>query len=157
MKETRVLRVLLVFLVLGILGAAGILHLVSLEYAESAPELAHLRLPIYLAVVAGFVPTLVAVTVVFALLRVVDHGEAFSARTVTLLRRVVMLFAITAVYLGVGIAGVSAAVDTGLEPAMLLIWLGAMLLTLILLTVALLLARLFSAALELRRENELTV
>src|SRR5689334_7258492 len=106
-RETRVLRALLVMFVLGLVVASGLLYLVSLDFAEGDPELAHLRLPFYVAILLGLVPTIVAVKVVLELLRVVDQGEAFSPRTVRLLGRLKVLFGITAAYLVLGLAGVS--------------------------------------------------
>jgi hypothetical protein len=142
-RETRTLRVLLVMFVAGLVLASGLLYIVSLESAVNFPELAHLRLPVYVAVIVG-------------LLRVVDLGEAFSARTVRLLRRLKVLFGITVAYLVLGLASVSVAFGQT-HPGILLGWLAAEVVALFLLTLAALLERLFAAALELRQDNELTV
>ena len=69
----------------------GLLYVLSLESAQAWPELAHLRLPVYLAVLAGFVPVIMAIASVFDLLEAVDRGAAFSARTVEILRRLRLL------------------------------------------------------------------
>ena len=159
-RETRLLRVLLVMLLVGLVMASGLLYIVSLDLAAAYPELAHLRLPIYVAVLVGLVPVVMGVKVVFDLLSVVDQGEAFSTRTVRLLRRLKVLVGITAAYEVLGLAGVSAAawVAMGQTKAyMLLPWFAAEVVTLFLFTLVALLERLFAAALELRQDNELTV
>jgi len=159
-RETRLLRVLLVMFLIGLVLGSGLLYIVSLDFAALYPELAHLRLPIHVAVVVGFVPVVVAVNVVFHLLGVVDLGEAFSLPTVLLLRRLKMLFGITAAYLVLGLVGVSVANSVAMGrtyPSILLGWLAAEVVALFLFTLAALLERLFAAALELRQDNELTV
>lgn len=159
-RETRLLRVLLVMFLVGLVLASGLLYIISLDLAAAYPKLAHLRLPIYVAVLVGLVPVVVAVKVVFDFLSVVDQGEAFSTRTVGLLRRLKVLVGITAAYEVLGLAGFSAAawVAMGQTKAyMLLPWFAAEVVTLFLFTLVALLERLFSAALELRQDNELTV
>jgi len=159
-RETRLLRVLLVMFVAGLVLASGLLYIVSLDFAELYPELVHLRLPIYIAVLVGLVPLVVAVTVVFDLLGVVDLGEAFSLRTVRLLRRLKVLFGITVAYLVLGLVGVSVAIWVAMgrgHASILLGWFAAEVVALFLFTLAALLERLFAAALELRQDNELTV
>lgn len=159
-QETRLLRVLLVMLLAGLVMASGLLYIVSLDLAAAFPEVAHLRLPIYFAVLVGLVPVVMGVKVVFDLLRVVDQGEAFSTRTVRLLRRLKALVGITAAYEVLGLAGglVATWVAMGQTKAyMLLPWFAAEVVTLFLFTLVALLERLFAAALELRQDNELTV
>ena len=159
-QETKLLRVLLVMFVAGLVLASGLLYIVSLDFAQLYPELAHLRLPIFVAVLVGLVPLTVAVKVVFDLLGVVDLGEAFSLPTVLLLRRLKVLFGITAAYLVLGLVGVSVAIWVAMgqtHPSILLGWFAAEVVALFLFTLAALLERLFAAALELRQDNELTV
>jgi Protein of unknown function (DUF2975) len=156
MRETVVLRVLLVMFLLGLLLASGLLYIVSLDLAAQYPELAHVRMPIYVAVLVGLLPVVVAVQVVFALLGVVDQDEAFSPRTVVLLRRLSMLFGLDVGYLVLGLVGVWLALGQ-MHPSILLGWFAAEVVALFLFTLAALLRRLFAAALELRQENELTV
>ena len=159
-RETRLLRALLVMFLVGLVMASGLIYLVSLDLAALYPELADLRLPIYVAVLVGLVPMVVAVKVVFDLLHVVDQGEAFSLQTVQLLRRLKVLFGITATYLVLGLVGVSVAIWVAMEqthPSILLGWFAAEVVALFLFTLAALLERLFAAALELRQDNELTV
>jgi len=159
-RETRLLRVLLVMFLVGLVMASGLIYIVSLDLAALYPELAHLRLPIYVAVLVGLVPMVVAVKVVFDLLRVVDQGEAFSLQTVQLLRRLKVLFGITAAYLVLGLVGVSVAIWVAMgqtHPSILLGWFAAEVVALFLFTLAALLEGLFAAALELRQDNELTV
>ena len=159
-RETRLLRVLLVMFLVGLVLASGLLYIISLDLAAAFPEVAHLRLPIYVAVLVGLIPVIVAVKVVFDFLGVVDQGEAFSVQTVRLLRRLKVLLGITAAYLVLGLVGVSAATWVAMGqmiPSSLLVWFAGEVVTLFLFTLVGLLERLFSAALELRQDNELTV
>ena len=159
-RQTKLLRVLLVLFLVGLVMASGLIYIVSLDLAAAYPELAHLRLPIYGAVLVGLVPMIVAVKVVFDLLRVVDQGEAFSLQTVRLLHRLKVLFGITAAYLVLGLVGVSVAIWVAMgqtHPSFLLGWFAAEVVALFLFTLAALLEGLFAAALELRQDNELTV
>jgi hypothetical protein len=144
----------------GLVLASGLLYIVSLDLAAVYPKLADLRLPVFVAVLVGLVPVIVAVKVVFGFLSVVDQGEAFSIRTIRLLRRLKMLIGITAAYLMFGLAGVWVAVWVALgqtKGSMFLGWFAAEVVTLFLYTLVALLERLFSAALELRQDHELTV
>ena len=159
-QETRFLRVLLVMFLVGLVLALGLLYIISLDLAAAFPEVAHLRLPIYVAVLVGLIPVIVAVKVVFDFLSVVDQGEAFSVQTVRLLRRLKVLLGITAAYLVLGLVGVSAATWVAMGqmiPASLLVWFAGEVVTLFLFTLVALLERLFAAALELRQDNEPTV
>ena len=159
-RQTRLLRVLLALFLVGLVLASGLIYIISLDLAETYPKVAHLRMPVYVAVIVGLVPVVVAVKVVFDLLRVVDQGEAFSTPTVRLLRRLKALVGITAAYEVLGLVGVwvAAWVATGQTKAyMLLPWFAAEVVTLFLFTLVALLERLFAAALELRQDNELTV
>ncbi len=144
----------------GLVLGSGLIYIVSLDLAETYPKVAHLRVPIFLAVLVGLVPVVVAVTVVFDLLKVVDRGDAFSTRTVRLLRRLKVLVGITASYEVLGLVGVwgAAWVSMGQAKAYLLLpWFAAEVVTLFLFTLLGVLERLFAAALELRQDNELTV
>jgi Protein of unknown function (DUF2975) len=100
------------------------------------------------------------VKVVFDFLSVVDQGEAFSIRTIRLLRRLKVLLGITAAYLTLGLAGTWVAVWVAMgqtKGSMVLVWFSAEVVTLFLYTLVALLERLFSVALELRQDHELTV
>ncbi len=159
-RQTKLLRALLVMFLVGLVLASGLIYIISLDLAETYPKVAHLRLPVYVAVIVGLVPVVVAVKVVFDLLRVVDQGEAISTPTVRLLRRLKVLVGITAGYEVLGLVGVwvAAWVSMGQTKAyMLLPWFAAEVVTLFLFTLVALLERLFGAALELRQDNELTV
>ncbi|HEY5180639.1 MAG TPA: DUF2975 domain-containing protein [Dermatophilaceae bacterium] len=159
-RETKLLRVLLVMFLVGLVLAGGLLYIISLDLATTYPKMADLRLPIYLAVLVGFIPMIVAVKVAFDLLRVVDQGEAFSLRTVRLLRRLKVLVGITAAYLVIGVVGIWVAAWATMGQAkgyVLLPWFAAEVVTLFLFTVVSLLERLFAAALEFRQDSELTV
>lgn len=159
-RETKLLRVPLVTFLVGLVLASGLIYIVSLDLAEAYPKVAHLRMPLYVAVLVGLVPVVVAVKVVFELLRVVDQGDAFSTRTVRLLRRLKLLVGITAAYEVLGLLGVWVAAWVALgqtKAYVLLPWFAAEIVTLFLFTLVALLERLFAAALELRQDSELTV
>jgi hypothetical protein len=159
-RETKLLRALLVMFLVGLVLASGLLYIISLDLATAYREMAPLRSPIYVAVLVGLLPVVVAVKVVFDFLGVVDQGEAFSIRTVLLLQRLKMFVGITAAYLTLGLVGVWVAAWVGMGQAkayVLLPWFGAEVVTLFLFTLVALLERLFGAALELRSDNELTV
>lgn len=159
-RETRLLRVLLVMFLVCLVMASALIYIVSLDLAATYPKVAQMRLPIYLAVLVGLIPVVVAVKVVFDFLGVVDQGEAFSTRTVRLLRRLKALIGITAAYLLVGLVGVWVAVWVAMgqqKGTMVIAWFAAEVVTLFLFTLVALLERLFAAALELRQDNELTV
>ena len=159
-RETRFIRVLLVMLLVGLVPASGLLYIVSLDLAAVDPKLVHLRLPIYVAVLVGFVPVIVAIKAVFDFLGVVDQGEALSARSVGLLRRLKLIFAIIAAYEVVGFVGISVATLVAMGQAkafMFLGWLAAEIVALFFFALVALLERLFATALKLHQENELTV
>ncbi len=159
-RETTLLRVLAVLFLAWLGVAAALVYIVSLDFAATYPQVAHLRMPVYLAFLIGLVPVVVGIRVVFALLRVVDQGDAFSTHTLRGLRQLKVLAAITAAYEVLGIVGiwVGAWVSTGQTKAYFLLpWLAAEVVTLFLFTLVALLERLFAAALELRQDTELTV
>lgn len=150
---------MLVMFLVGLVLASGLLYIVSLDLATVYPKLEYLRLPIYVAVLVGLVPVIVAVKVVFDFLGVVDQGEAFSPRSVQLLRRLKVLFAIIAAYEVLGFVGVSIATWVSMgqtKVSMLLGWLAVEVVTLFFFALVALLERLFVTALELRRKNDLS-
>lgn len=81
-------------------------------------------------------PVIAAVHVVFSLLEVVDQGGAFSPRSVALLRRLSLLFGLSAGYLVVGLVGVALAIGQ-LHPSMLIAWFAAEVVALFLYTLGL--------------------
>ena len=147
MRQTLVLRGLLVLFLTGLLLASGLLYIVSLDLAAQYPELAQMRMPIYLAILVGCLPVVVAVQVVFALLRVIDQGGAFSPHTVVLLRRLSMLFGFSAGYFMLGLVAVWLAIGQ-MHVLILFGWFAAETVALFLLTLAALLGRLVAAALR---------
>jgi hypothetical protein len=155
-RETRFLRFLLVLLLLGLVLGCGLLYAFSLEAAQAWPELAYLRLPVYLAVLAGLLPVVMAIASVFDLLEAVDRGAASSTRTVEILRRLRLLGGVFAGCLGLGFVGFWVA--TGLmHPTLVFLWFVAQVAALVLVTMVALLERLLVAALERRRDSALTV
>ena len=98
--------------------------------------------------------------VVFDFLGVVDQGEAFSARSVGLLRRLKLIFASIAAYEVLGFVGISVATLVAMgqmKTYMLLSLFAAEVVGLFFFALVALLERLFATALKLRQENELTV
>jgi hypothetical protein len=155
-RETRLLRFLLVLMLLALVLGCGLLYGLGLEEAQAAPELAHLRLPLYVAAVMGLVPVVLAITSVFAFLGAVDDGAAFSSRTVEILRRLRLLIGVFAGYIVVGLVGFTVA--TGLlHPTLVFLWCVVEVAALFLFTMVALLERIFVVALELSEDSELTV
>lgn len=155
-RDTRLLRILLVLILVVLILASGLLYVISLDSARSWPELAHLRLPIYLAVVLGLVPVVVATRLVFSFLTVVDRGGAFSARTVVILGHLRLLIGVFAAYATLVLTGAWAAMRL-MHPTLVFCWFAVEVAALFLFTVVALLERIFAAALELREDTELTV
>jgi hypothetical protein len=155
-RETKILRFLLVLLLFLLLLGCAFLYGVSLESADNAPELAHLRLPVYAAAVVGLFPVVAAIRSLFAFLGAVDDGAAFSERTAETLRRMRVLIGVFAGYLILGFVGFWAA--TGLmHPTIVFAWFVLEVGALFLFTMVALLERIFAVALELREDNERTV
>jgi NAD/NADP transhydrogenase beta subunit len=155
-RDTTLLRILLAVLLFALLVGSGLLYLVSLESANDWPELAHLRLPTFLAVLVGLAPVVIAVKRVFEFLSVVESGEAFSTHTVQILRQLRLLVAVFAGHFAIGLVGFWAL--SGLMHITLLFAWGVLeVAALFVLTLLALLERLFREALELRQDNELTV
>ena len=155
-RLTRLLRILLVLILVVMVLASGLLYLMSLDYARAWPELAHLQLPIYVAVLVGLVPVVVAIALVFDFLGVVDRGDAFSIRTVQILERLRMLIGAFALYVALGLVGAWAAMRL-MHPTLLFGWFMVEVAALFLFTVVALLERIFTDALALRVDHELTV
>ena len=121
MRSTTTPRLVLTALVLGVALGCAWLHQQSLEAARDWPELAHLRVPLLVAVVAGFLPVLAAVGQLLRLLGLVDAGEATSPQALRALRRARLSVAILAAYLAVGLLGFWAVVGL-LHVTLLLAW-----------------------------------
>ncbi|HEY3548966.1 MAG TPA: DUF2975 domain-containing protein [Propionicimonas sp.] len=155
-RDTWRLRLLLICILVVTFLASALLYGISLESAQNWPELAHLRVPIYLVVVAGLVPVLIAIALVFEFLGVVDRGDAFSARTVVILGRLKLLIGVFAGYTALAFVGVWAAMRL-MHPTLMFGWFAVEVAALFLLTVTALLERIFAAALALREDTELTV
>jgi uncharacterized membrane protein len=156
-RYTGLLRLLLALVTVVVAMGCGLLYVVSLDLAASYPEVAHLRVPIFLAVVACLVPGLVAVHALWMFLGLVDRDEAFSEGTVRLLRRIRLCFGAMAACLLVSVVAVCLALLPLQSPSVPLAWFGGEVVAVFLFTFAALLERLFSNAVELRQDNELTV
>jgi len=113
--------------------------------------------PIFLAVVVCLVPGLVAVHALWMFLGLVDRDEAFSEGTVRLLRRIRLCFGAMAACLLVSVVAVCLALLPHGSASVPLAWFGGEVVAVFLFTFAALLERLFSNAVELRQDNELTV
>lgn len=150
-------RILLGLLTVGLIGTAGILYVLSLESAHMYPEVAHLRVPVYLAIVAGLIPILLGVVLVFRFLGLAEGGQAFSRHTVRLFDQMKVLLGITAGYMVVGLVGVLVALGHESHPSIILGWLAVEVVLLFLVSIAALLKSLFAKGLELREGTELTV
>lgn len=153
---TFYVRLLLVAILFLLALGAGLLYIVSLEMAHGYPELAHLQPPIYIASLVGLVPIVMGVKAVFDFLSLVDAGEAFSEETVQLFRRFRVLLVITGGYLLVGLVGVWVALGD-MHISILLPWFVGEVVIVFLVTLVTLLEGLFSTAIGLRKDSELTV
>ncbi len=149
-------RLALWILLFLLAGVAGLVHIAGLISAQSYPELSHLRVPIYIAVLVGLIPILLGVRAAFNFLSLVDEGEAFSTETVRLFRRLKILLAVTAGYLLAGLVGTWVAIGE-MHFSLLFAWFGAEVIIAFLITLMSLLEGLFSNALALRTDSELTV
>ena len=139
---TGLLRALMVLLGLGVALAVGLLYIESLDMAVAFPEVAHLRIPIFVAVMVGLLPGLVAVHALWMILDLVDHGASCSSATVGLLGRIRRCFTVTAVYVPVALIVVWVALLPLQHPSVLLVGLGGEVVALFLMTLAALLERL---------------
>lgn len=154
--QTKLLRVLLCMAMFALLLGCGLLFLVSLDAARNWPAFAYLRLPVYIAIVVGLTPIVGAIKSAFDFLTIVDNGDVFSADTIRILRRIRLLIGVFAAYFTLGL--VAFWITTRLmHPTLLFEWFALEIAALFLFTMLALLERLFTAALELRQDNELTV
>jgi len=155
-RATSFLRLLLVVLLFVRALVCWALYALSLESARAWPELAHLRLPVYLAVVAGFIPVVMGIASVFDFLGAVDDDAAFSDRTIEILRRLRLLTGVVAGYVCVVFGGFWIAGGL-MHPTLVFLWFVAEVAALFLFTMVAVLERIFVAASELRQDSELTV
>lgn len=147
---TKVLRLLLLALLAGTVAAGALLYVVGLDLANELPELAHLRLPVSVAVLVGLVPVVLGIAQVFPLLDLVDRGEAFSLEAVRLLRRIELLVGATGAYLAIGAAGCWVALLPEQSPSVPLGGAAAELAAMTALAVVAVLRRLAASGAELR-------
>src|SRR5690606_30297105 len=105
-NATFYVRFFLWMLLVLLAFALGFVYLISMEGARNFPELAHLQIPVFLAIALGAIPMVMGVRLVFTFLKLVDNGDAFSEETGLLFRRLKRLLIITAAYLLVGLIGV---------------------------------------------------
>jgi hypothetical protein len=155
-RETTFLRFLLGTLLFVLFLGCLFLYGLSVEEAQTSPDLAHLRVPVYIAVVVGLLPVVAAIRSLFDFLGAVEDGAAFSARTVEILRRMRLLIGVFAGYLVLCLVGFWAATGR-MHPTLLFAWFVVEVAALFLFTMVALLERIFVVALELREDNELTV
>jgi hypothetical protein len=134
-----------------------VLYIVSLDLAQTYPALGHLRIPLFITAVVAAIPGMVALHALLSFAALVARGEAFSTRTVTLLRRIRNCFAVTAVYLLVAFVGVTVAMAPGQSPSVFLAWCVGEVISLFLFTFAAVMVGLFANATTLREEQSLTV
>ncbi len=151
------LRGLLLVLAAGVLLAYLVLYIVSLDLAQSYPALARLRMPLFITAVVAAIPGLVALHALWSFATLAASGEAFSTRTVALLRRIMNCFAATAVYLLVACIGVTVAMAPGQSPSVFLAWCVGEAISLFLFCFAAVMVGLFDNATDLREEQALTV
>ncbi|MDR1512240.1 MAG: DUF2975 domain-containing protein [Propionibacteriaceae bacterium] len=157
-RHTGLLRALLAVLLLGLVVVAALLYLGAQEIARDYPEVAPYATPIWVAIVVGIGPTVLATATVFRLLSLADRGEAFSPKCLRLLAQMVKLFAGTAAYAVV--LYVVCRLVLGDAQVHFLFTVGFVVVELVYLFLAVFIAflrRLIADALALREEQELTV
>lgn len=120
-RDTKLLRLLLGLILVGLLMTGVMLYFVSTESARNWPELAPYQMPLYLAVLLGFVPVLGAVALAFDFLRMIDQGMAFSVQAAQILRRLELVIGAFAIYLAAFLVGAWAALGL-MHLTLLLIW-----------------------------------
>jgi len=145
MTLTRLLRVLIVVFAAGLAVGILMLHWLSLDVAQTYPEVAHLRAAAFWAAVVGLVPLVVAAGGMWHFLTFVDRGEAFSAASSRLLRQVSAVFLALAVYIPVAALVLGGAVPQS-NPTLTLAVIGAESVAVFLMAACALLARLLSEA-----------
>lgn len=154
---TQALRCLLVVLVAGAVLAYAVLYIVSLDLARDYPEVAHLRVPLFMTAMVAALPGMVALHARWLFAAPVAGGDAFSTRTVSLLRRIRNCSAVTAVYLLVAFVGASVALAPEQSPSVFLAWCASEVISLFAFTFAAVMVGLFANATTLREEDALTV
>ena len=145
MTITRLLRVLLVAFAAGLAVGVLMAHWLSLDVAQTYPEVAHLRAPAFWAAVVGLVPLVVAAGAMWRFLALVDRGEAFSAASARLVRRVSVAFLVLAVYIAVAAVVLGGALPQS-SPTFTLAVMGAEAVALFLMAACALLGRLLREA-----------
>lgn len=154
--SVRTLRVLLglaaVLLVLLALAVNEIGH----EYAHQEPGLAHLRVPVLIACLVAMVPGALLIALAYAFLGAVADGEAFSERTLRILRAAAGVCGVATVYYVAGPIVFFALTGVG-KLWLIAGWLVAVGGAVFLLVGFLLLERLVGAAVAWRADVEATV
>jgi hypothetical protein len=154
-RQTTRLRFLISSLVFGLVAALGILYLIVEAVTIQEPAQAGLRWPIYISILIGTIPWFISVKPFMQLLTLVDKGEAYSIRTLGLLKLIRLLFASTAIYLFFGFFWLVHV--TGGHPGMLLIlFAGEVVLWFVVALIATL-ERVFEQGVDFRVDTELTV
>lgn len=120
--ETLALRVQLGFVVFVLVLSAGLLFLLSAESAQSYPELAHLQIPIYVAMLVGYIPVLAAIVLAFRSLKSLDEGTPLVAVVQQALPRLKMLTTGFIVYMVIFLVGSAAALGD-MHPSQPFLWL----------------------------------
>ena len=157
MSRTIFLRATLILLVVGMLGALGIVYSLGESLAGNFPEFAHLQAPVLVGIALGTLPVLAGIATVWQLIDVAaEPSDAFSDRTLHLMRRLRRLILLTCSYLAIGFIG-TWALAGDMTPGVVLIWIALEAMGLFALSLVSLLERLFRRGVDFRTDSELTV
>jgi hypothetical protein len=157
MVRSGFLRASLVLLGVGMLGALAIVYAVGDSIAREFPEVEHLLVPVFVAIVIGTVPVLAGIITVWQLAQLATvPSAAFSTRTLGLLRRLRLLVLVTCAYLAIGFLG-TWALAGNMSPGVLLLWIALESMGIFAISLVSLLEQLFRRGVEFRVDSELTV
>lgn len=85
---SRALRAVLIVVTLAFGGLLALLNLARIDAEREYPALAHLGWPVYLAVIAGFVPVFLGIAAAWRWARLAGRGEGRSPAAVAALGRI---------------------------------------------------------------------
>jgi hypothetical protein len=151
-RDTKLLRILLVVFLFTVAVAYAFLYLESFEAARNFPKIAHVRLPLYLAMLLAALPMVAGVASVFQFLDVVDRGRAISDDATRILRRLKLMIGVFAGYLGIGFIGFWLVVGV-MHPGIVFPWFVAEVATMIVFAGVWVLESLIDDSLSLRMDD----
>lgn len=155
-RPTTMLRALLVLLFVLLLGALAIVGILAFQSQQDLPEYADLAWPTYAGVVLGFAPVVLALWRMWMLAGLVARNEAFSTATVLEIHRIKQYIVWFIAWFFTGAILFRVAFGF-IGPVIGALWLILEVAATFLYVVVAILERLFSSAVALREDVELTV